>query len=93
MTYRDDDRYQDILAQEAAEEFDKEQNRIASDSAAAIADVDAKIDAEHEAEMLHCPKCGSELKYFNDYGSEYFYCPRCNDTAYNEKGEEIGKIE
>jgi hypothetical protein len=49
-----------------------------------------------ESPCAECPgmtcKCGALLEHFDDYGHDYYYCPECNDTAYNEFGKEIGKI-
>ena len=42
---------------------------------------------------MTCPKCGTDLEHCDDYGHDFYYCPDCNDIAYNEEGEIIGVIE
>jgi len=44
---------------------------------------------------MNCPKCGKELAYFsgNERIPEFYYCPDCNDTAYNEDGDVLFPLE
>lgn len=44
--------------------------------------------------FLSCGRCGRALHHFAGLESipEYFYCPQCNDLAYNEQGEVIAKL-
>jgi hypothetical protein len=45
-----------------------------------------------ECPGLSCQTCGGELNHFDEYGIDYYYCPECNDLAYDERGRIINKI-
>lgn len=51
-------------------------------------------DSMGKYQELHCPKCGEKLAYFSglEHIPDFFYCPKCNDQAYNEDGEEIARL-
>lgn len=46
-----------------------------------------------DTELL-CPRCKAVLLYCNgaDDGWDYFYCPACQDKAYDPDGAEIGVL-
>lgn len=46
-------------------------------------------------EKLVCKKCGRKLEHFSGQAGvpEHYYCPKCMDWAYNEKGEKIAPLE
>ena len=48
---------------------------------------------QDEHRSSRCPDCQEDLFWFNDYGIEYQYCPTCNDFAYGEHGENLGRME
>jgi hypothetical protein len=41
-----------------------------------------------------CPICRGELEHFSglEYIPEYWFCPKCNDWAYDESGEKIARL-
>jgi hypothetical protein len=44
---------------------------------------------------MKCPECGTLLEHFGGLENipEYYYCPKCNDKAYNEDEEVIARLE
>lgn len=44
---------------------------------------------------MKCPKCGHELEWFSGLEGwpEFYFCPICNNWAYNENLEKIFRLE
>lgn len=46
-----------------------------------------------DLDVWGCPKCKTELTYFEMLGQEYLYCNKCSDYAYDvETGVNIGEM-
>lgn len=43
---------------------------------------------------LVCPNCGTELSHYSglEHIPYFYYCPKCNDWAYNEKMEVLFRL-